>query len=76
MLKAFSMKKNSREGLSKEEMSKRMSRPTDEQPPMEVKDPRIRPGQEKPEANRDPDDHTEHERDNRSVKGKKGMGHP
>jgi hypothetical protein len=61
---------------SNEELSKRISRATDKKPPIEVEDPKLRPGQGKPEANRDPDDHTEHERDNRSVKGKKGMGHP
>lgn len=62
--------------LSKEELSHRTSRPIAQRPPMEVKDPKIRPSAEKPEKNRDPDDKTEHERDNRSVKGKKGMSHP
>jgi hypothetical protein len=62
--------------LSKEELSHRTSRPIGQRPPMEVKDPKIRPGAEKPRPNRDPDDKTEHERDNRSVKGKKGMSHP
>ena len=61
---------------SKEELSDRISRPTKEKPPIEVKDPKQRPGQGQPEVNRDPDDTTEHERDNRSVKGKKGMSHP
>lgn len=62
--------------LSKEELSDRASRPIDQRPHTEVEDPTIRPGAEQPEKNRDPDDKTEHERDNRSVKGKKGMSHP